>query len=97
MSNLGLPLILSVKGNLWIAMWGTSCAMCYATDGTHVKDIRFSAKNMACTAWGGPNNDTLYIASATDKKATPGDRDDGGHLFKYHVGVKGLPKFEFKG
>lgn len=86
---------ISVNGDLWIAMWGTSCVMCYDPDGNHVKDIRFSAKNMACTAWGGLNNDTLYIASATDKAGTPGD--DGGHLFKYHVGVQGLPKFEFKG
>ncbi|KAL7421101.1 hypothetical protein Q5752_003985 [Cryptotrichosporon argae] len=90
-------MVCDVDGNLWIAMWGSYCVMCFSADGTHVRDVEFTAKNMACTAWGGPDYDTLYIASAMDR--TPGARpdDDGGHLFKYRVGVQGLPKYRFKG
>ena len=71
--------------------------MVFSSTGQHLKDIVFTAKNMACTSWGGPNYDTLYIASASDRTPRRKVDDQGGHLFRYHVGVKGLPKYEFKG
>ncbi|WWD22234.1 hypothetical protein CI109_106725 [Kwoniella shandongensis] len=89
-------MVCDIEGNLWIAMWASSRVMCYSPTGEHLRDIVFTARNMACTAWGGPNYDTLYIASARDKTGRNKD-DDGGHLFKYHVGVKGLPKYAFRG
>ncbi|WVF73220.1 hypothetical protein IAT40_008039 [Kwoniella sp. CBS 6097] len=90
-------MVCDIEGNLWIAMWGSHRVMCYSATGKHLKDIKFTARNMACTSWGGPNYDTLYIASATDKSPRKRADDDGGHLFKYHVGIKGLPKYKFKG
>ncbi|WWD03447.1 hypothetical protein V865_001499 [Kwoniella europaea PYCC6329] len=90
-------MVVSVEGDLYIAMWASSRVMVYSPEGKHLKDIKFTARNMACTSWGGPNYDTLYIASATDKRPNKNPEDDGGHLFKYHVGVKGLPKYKFKG
>ncbi|WWC91511.1 uncharacterized protein L201_006457 [Kwoniella dendrophila CBS 6074] len=91
-------MVADVQGNLWIAMWGSSRVMCFSPQGKHLKDIKFTARNMACTTWGGPNYDTLYIASASDRRPNKKNQnDDGGHLFKYHVGIKGLPKYKFKG
>ncbi|WWC64378.1 uncharacterized protein I303_106988 [Kwoniella dejecticola CBS 10117] len=90
-------MVVSVDGNLWIAMWASSRVMVYDSKGKHLKDIKFSARNMACTSWGGPNYDTLYIASAMDKRPNKRSDDDGGHLFKYHVGVEGVRKYKFKG
>ncbi|WRT70428.1 uncharacterized protein IL334_007426 [Kwoniella shivajii] len=90
-------MVCDVEGNLWIAMWGSSRVMCYSASGKHLKDIKFTAKNMACTSWAGPNYDTLYIATASDRKPNRLPDDDGGHLFKWHVGTKGLPKYKFKG
>jgi len=71
--------------------------MKYAPDGKHIKDVRFGAKDVACPTFGGPNNDILYIMSATDLRPSRKDTDMGGHLFRYHAGVKGLPKYKFKG
>ncbi|OCF74159.1 hypothetical protein I204_04529 [Kwoniella mangroviensis CBS 8886] len=90
-------MVVSVEGDLYIAMWASSRVMVYSSEGKHLKDIKFTARNMACTSWGGPNHDTLYIASATDKRPNKNSEDDGGHLFKYNVGVKGVPKYKFKG
>ncbi|OCF32255.1 hypothetical protein I316_06170 [Kwoniella heveanensis BCC8398] len=90
-------MVCDVEGNLWIAMWGSHRVMCYSSTGKHLKDIKFSARNMACTSWGGPNYDTLYIATATDRSPRKKADDDGGHIFKYHVGIKGLPKYRFRG
>lgn len=87
----------SVNGNLWIAGWGTYCLMHYAADGKHIKDVQFGAKDIACPTFGGPNNDILYVTTATDLRPSRVATDLGGHLFKYHAGVKGLPKFRFKG
>lgn len=87
----------SVEGNLWIAMWGSYRVMVYDASGKHTKDIVFPAKRMACTAWGGPDYDTLYIVTATDNSPSRKEGDQGGHLFKHHVGIEGLPKYAFKG
>ncbi|BEJ11148.1 hypothetical protein CspHIS471_0105700 [Cutaneotrichosporon sp. HIS471] len=90
-------MVVDVEGNLWITVWGTYCLMKYASDGTHIADIRFGAKDMACPTFGGPNNDILYLASAYDLRPTRRDSDMGGHLFKYHADVRGLPKLSFDG
>jgi sugar lactone lactonase YvrE len=70
--------------------------MHYTADGRHVADVRFGAKDMTCPAFGGPGADVLYVASAAVRPNRAED-DMGGHLFKYHAGVKGLPKYRFKG
>lgn len=71
--------------------------MHYAPDGRHLDDVRFGAMDLACPAFGGPDGDSLYIASATDLRPTRSESDMGGHLFKFQPGVKGLPKYRFKG
>ncbi|WVR07851.1 hypothetical protein IAU60_004894 [Kwoniella sp. DSM 27419] len=90
-------MVVDIEGNLWIAMWASHRVMCFSPTGEHLKDIKFTAKNMACTSWGGSDYDTLYIASASDRSPKRQPGDEGGHLFKYHVGVKGLPKYKFSG
>ncbi|KAL1677066.1 hypothetical protein EV122DRAFT_266336 [Schizophyllum commune] len=90
-------MVLDVHGNLWIAMWGAHSVMCFDPTGKQTKTIKFTAKNMACTTFGGPNYDELYIASARDRSATAAADDDGGQMFRYKVGVRGLPKYEFAG
>ena len=90
-------MVVDVTGDLWIAMWGSYRVMQFSSTGKHLSDIIFTAKRMACTAWGGPDNDTLYVASARNDESTRRDDDEGGHLFKWKVGVKGLPKYAFAG
>ncbi|KAJ5308811.1 anterior fat body protein [Penicillium antarcticum] len=52
-------------------------------EGKHLKDIVVTAKNPACTTWGGVNQ---FMASGKDRSANPEPNDEGGHMFKYHPG-----------
>ncbi|KAL1739854.1 hypothetical protein HDZ31DRAFT_48652 [Schizophyllum fasciatum] len=90
-------MVIDVEGNLWIAMWGAHSVMRFDPAGRHTKTITFTAKNMACTTFGGPGYDELYIASARDRSPTAAADDDGGQMFRYKAGVRGLPKYEFGG
>jgi sugar lactone lactonase YvrE len=67
--------------------------------GKHLKDIKFSGKNLTCPTWGGKNLDILFVTSAKDPFLGIKDGDEGGNMFKYMIreGPKGKPKFEFAG
>jgi sugar lactone lactonase YvrE len=72
--------------------------MVFSPSGEHLKDIVFSANNMACTTWGGKNSDILYIATGRDKSPDAKADDEGGHIFRFKPGgVKGVQKYEFDG
>lgn len=91
-------MVVDTEGNLWVAMFGGSCVMVLDPSGNTIKTIKYPARNMACTTWGGKDHDVIYAVSAYDKKDDRVPGDQGGHLFKYHPqGSKGQPKFEFAG
>jgi hypothetical protein len=106
-------IVFSTDGNLWIAMFASyrvsgSPSLISSTlkatgngldpQGKHLKDIVFSAKNMACTTWGGKNFDILFVATGKDRSIDAKAEDEGGHMFQYKPpGVKGSPKHEFVG
>ena len=72
--------------------------MVFSPGGKHLKDIVFSANNMACTTWGGKDLNILYIASRKDISVGAKADDEGGHMFRYKAGnVKGVAKNEFDG
>jgi sugar lactone lactonase YvrE len=72
--------------------------MVFSREGRHLKDIVFSARNMACTTWGGKNLDILFVATGKDRKPTGKADDEGGHMFRYRAsGTKGTNKYEFQG
>jgi sugar lactone lactonase YvrE len=78
-------------------MWMMHCVVVYSPDGKPLKKINFPAKCMTCPTWGGKDNNVLFIASAQPlvEKAAPGD--EGGHVFRYQAGVKGMLQYEFAG
>lgn len=79
-------------------MFASYRVMVFSPTGEHLKDIIFSANNMACTTWGGRNFDILYIASGRDKSPDAREGDEGGHMFRYKPGgSRGTPKYEFDG
>ncbi|KIV80652.1 hypothetical protein PV11_08138 [Exophiala sideris] len=91
-------MVVDTEGNLWIAMFASFRVMVFSPAAEHLKDVVFSANNLACTTWGGRNFDILYIASGKDKSADGREDDEGGHMFRYKpVGAKGMPKHEFNG
>lgn len=90
---------ISTEGNLWIAVWASSRVMVFSPEGRHMKDIVFSARNMACTTWGGKDLNILFIVSASDRQKLGRKDDEGGHMFKYIAPpeTKGTAKYEFLG
>ncbi|KAL2835860.1 hypothetical protein BJY01DRAFT_252299 [Aspergillus pseudoustus] len=89
-------MVVDTDGNLWIAVFDSNRVMVFSPQGKHLKDIVFSARNMACTTWGGRNLDILYIATGKDRKPTARAEDEGGHMFKYPaIGTTGTVKYEF--
>lgn len=73
--------------------------MVFSPSGEHLKDIVFSANNMACTTWGGKNHDIIFVATGKDRNPDAKADDEGGHMFKYKPSAQyhGAPKFEFDG
>lgn len=73
--------------------------MVYSPSGEHLKDVVFSANNMACTTWGGRNHDIIFVATGKDRRPDAEADDEGGHMFKYKPSAeyRGAPKFEFDG
>ncbi|KAJ5256566.1 Anterior fat body protein [Penicillium angulare] len=91
-------MVVDTEGNLWIAMFDSNRVMVFSPSGRHLKDIVFSARNPACTTWGGKNFDIIYIASGKDRRANPAPNDEGGHMFRYKpTDARGQPKHEFNG
>ncbi|KIW64827.1 hypothetical protein PV04_07133 [Phialophora macrospora] len=99
-SSYGEPdgMVVDTEGNLWIAVFASYRIMVFSPTGKHLKDIVFSANNMACTTWGGKNFDIIFAATGKDKSVDAKKEDEGGHMFRYKPdGFKGMPKYEFAG
>jgi sugar lactone lactonase YvrE len=79
-------------------MFASNRVMCFDPKGKHLTDVLFPARNMACTTWGGPDFDTLYIASGKDRSENAREDDEGGHIFAFKPRIaKGYLKYEFAG
>ncbi|KAJ5135901.1 Anterior fat body protein [Penicillium atrosanguineum] len=99
-SSFGEPdgMVVDTNGNLWIAMFDSNRVMVFSPEARHLKDIIFSARNPACTTWGGKNFDIIYMASGKDRRPNPDPQDEGGHMFRYKpTDAHGKPKHEFAG
>lgn len=59
--------VTDAAGNLWCAMWGAACVVCFAPDGSEVKRVEVPARQPTCPAWGGPHFGDMYVTSATDR------------------------------
>jgi sugar lactone lactonase YvrE len=79
-------------------MYGSKRVMVFSSEGRHLKDIIFSAQNLACTTWGGKNHDIIYVASAKDQSAKARSDDEGGCMFRFKPrDARGQAKYEFAG
>jgi sugar lactone lactonase YvrE len=81
-------------------MYMEGCVKVYSPEGKELKKITFPAKGVTCTGWGGKNNDMLYVVSGkpiSGESNEPSDLegDDGGHIFSFEAGVKGMLNAEF--
>ena len=88
-----------LEGRLWVAMWGGAAITVWdAAKGELLEKINFPAKNITSCAFGGSQQDTLYVTSArigldaADLAAFPAS----GGLFRVQTAVQGQPTFVFQ-
>jgi len=87
------------EGFLWNAMFGGGRLVRYAPDGRIDREVHLPVSQPSSCVFGGPELDTLYITSAT-QRLTPEDlaaQPLAGGLFAFKPGVRGLPEPEFAG
>ena len=91
-------MVVDTEGNLWIAVFASHRVIVFNTPAKHLKNVVFSANNMACTTWGGKDHDIIFVATGIDKSPDRKPDDEGGYVFRYRPrGFKGFPKYEFAG
>ncbi|MHA6722737.1 SMP-30/gluconolactonase/LRE family protein [Sphingomonas sp. RS2018] len=78
-------------GNVWVGLWGGSCARLYAPDATLLTEVRLPAANITKVALGGPDLKTAYATSALIgmDDAALAAQPDSGALFSFPVEVAG--------
>lgn len=57
---------LDAEGHLWNARWDGHCVLRVAPDGTIDAVLQLPVARPTCCAFGGPDNDTLFITTASD-------------------------------
>lgn len=88
----------STDGNLWIAMYDSNRVVVFSPEGQHLKEITFTARNPACTTWGGKNFDILFVATGKLRGQGEIPGDEGGHMFRFKpLDARGQAKHEFAG
>jgi len=67
----------------------------YSPEGKLLKRIEFPAKSVTCPAWGGSQNDVLFVTTGQPIGEKLADGDEGGNVFKCEPGVKGMVTYQF--
>lgn len=86
-------------GYLWVAVWGGSCVLRFAPDGTPAGGVELPASQPTSCAFGGPDLRDLYITTAS-RELSPEQRarePHAGALFVCRPGPQGLPPHRFRG
>ncbi len=85
------------EGALWVAIWGGSCVLRFAPDGTPAGRVTLPVSQVTSCAFGGPDLDDLYITTASNGLAA-GQRalePHAGALFVCRPGPHGLAPHRF--
>ena len=98
----GLPdgMTIHAEGKLWVAHWDGWCVCRWdPTTGKLVQKVRLPVSRPTSCAFSGPALDTLYITSVTTEldAAALVKQPGAGGLFRFNLGVHGLPAFSFVG
>jgi sugar lactone lactonase YvrE len=99
--ELGVPdgLTVDADGYIWVAVWGGWCIRRYTPEGALDRVITLPVSQVSACAFGGPNLDDLYITSASaNLSAEQLAREPlAGSLFRFRPGVRGKPRFPYRG
>ena len=83
------------EGCVWTAHWGGARVIRVTPDGRLDRTIDMPVEQPSCVEFGGPDRRTLYITTARQGLANPGELD--GALFALPVDVAGQPTRRFAG
>ncbi|MDA3040022.1 MAG: SMP-30/gluconolactonase/LRE family protein [Actinomycetota bacterium] len=85
----GIPdgMCVDVDGNLWVAHVGGRRVAKLNPDGDLIGEIAVPAKAVTSVAFGGSDNDEMYIVTADNLD----DASKGGSIFRARPGVAGVP------
>ena len=89
--------VIDSDGNMWLALWGTSCVSCFNPQGERLFSLPFPASQTSCPAFGGPAFSTLFVTSALEGMSQVA-RDlepDGGKTFLVETDVQGQQEHQF--
>jgi sugar lactone lactonase YvrE len=92
-------LAVDVDGFVWTALWGGCRVSRFSPTGQLVCELHLPALRVSCPAFGGKDMDELFVTTAAlDEDDQEGRKKyvENGSIFRIKVGVKGLPKFQFK-
>lgn len=83
--------IVDAAGNVWVGIWGGSCARCYGPDGKLLRQVDLPAENVTKVALGGPERKTAFATTArADLDAEALARQpEAGAVFAFEVDVPG--------
>ncbi|MEW9918484.1 SMP-30/gluconolactonase/LRE family protein [Marimonas sp. MJW-29] len=86
--------VTDAAGNLWCAMWGAACVVCFSPDGTELRRIDVPARQPTCPAFGGPELRDLLVTSATHglRDSEIEKRPLNGATFVFEGLAEGLPE-----
>lgn len=89
--------VIDVDGNLWLALWGSSCVSCFNANGDRLFSLPFSARQISCPAFGGDNLSTLFATSAMQGMSGEARRaePDAGKTFSADTDVIGQQEHRF--
>ena len=86
--------VTDAQGNIWVALWGSSCVSCFDAAGQHLRDVTVPARQPTCPAFGGPDLRDLMVTSATDGlvKDDAAPHPQNGMTFRIPDVAQGLPE-----
>jgi sugar lactone lactonase YvrE len=92
-------LAVDAEGNIWVALWGGGCVVCFDPAGRKQAEIEVPASQSSCCAFGGDGYADLYITSARTGLPEEQLREQpyAGGLFRVRPGVVGSPSSRFIG
>ena len=97
----GVPdgMAVDAQGCIWVAVWGGWCVRRYSPDGRLVGIIGLPVEKVTSCCFGGKNLNELFITTSRYElsEAEFAEQPLGGSLFRFDMGVTGLPIGEFGG
>jgi len=86
------------EGYIWIAQWGGWRVVRYDPKGRIDRVLRLPVSQPACPAFGGPDLNTLYIATAAIGLSAEAHAREplAGGLFAVNIGVSGIAEVPFR-